>query len=181
MNLFAGRWEEKYGITKVDLEALQVKRDNEACNGVPEQCVRRQLAFRRSSAELPDCIPSCTLAPCNAHLVKFQVLTQVLAYFSKTVQKQRVFKQLDSTNRGKIGPDDLARTFQRLEYEPPAVTDFGNSEIEDMIWGNPASRMYKTSFVEDESTRNQSNFIRLFLIFCLIPCHTMPAVDIQFH
>ena len=39
---------------------------------------------------------------------------------------QRVFKQLDSTNRGKIGPDDLARVFQRLEYEPPAVTDFGN-------------------------------------------------------
>lgn len=47
---------------------------------------------------------------------------------------QRVFKQLDTTNRGKIGPDDLARAFQRLEYEPPAVTDFGNSEIEDMIW-----------------------------------------------
>ena len=47
---------------------------------------------------------------------------------------QRVFRQLDSTSRGKIGPDDLALAFERLDYEPPAITDFGNSEIEDMIW-----------------------------------------------
>ena len=47
---------------------------------------------------------------------------------------QRVFKQLDTTGRGKIGPDDLARAFERLDYSPAAVTDFGNSEIEDMLW-----------------------------------------------
>jgi calmodulin len=50
------------------------------------------------------------------------------------VALQRVFRQLDSTGRGKLGPDDLALAFERLSYEPPAVTDFGNSEIEDMIW-----------------------------------------------
>jgi len=35
---------------------------------------------------------------------------------------QRVFKQLDTRGRGKIGPDDLSRAFKRLDYDPPALT-----------------------------------------------------------
>ena len=35
---------------------------------------------------------------------------------------QRVFKQQDTTGRGKIGPDDLSRAFKRLDYDPPALT-----------------------------------------------------------
>ena len=35
---------------------------------------------------------------------------------------QRVFRQLDTNGRGKIGPDDLAHAFERLDYQPNPVT-----------------------------------------------------------
>jgi len=46
---------------------------------------------------------------------------------------QRVFNQLKNKN-GLIGPQDLEKRFIRLDYEFQPVTDFGISEVEDIIW-----------------------------------------------
>ena len=47
---------------------------------------------------------------------------------------QKVFERLDRNNDGKIDKDELMQQFDDLGYRPRKITDYGNSEVEDIIW-----------------------------------------------
>lgn len=47
---------------------------------------------------------------------------------------KRVFERLDRKNDGKIDRDEIAQQFDILGYKPKRQTDYGTSEVEDMIW-----------------------------------------------
>ena len=42
--------------------------------------------------------------------------------------------RLDRKNDGKIDRDEIAQQFDILGYQPKRQTDYGTSEVEDMIW-----------------------------------------------
>jgi len=45
-----------------------------------------------------------------------------------------VFERLDRKNDGKIDKQEIAKQFEVLGYKPKKSTDYGTSEVEDMIW-----------------------------------------------
>jgi len=47
---------------------------------------------------------------------------------------KRVFERLDKKNDGKIDRDEIEQQLDLLGYKPKRKTDFGTSEVEDMIW-----------------------------------------------
>ncbi|EKX43252.1 hypothetical protein GUITHDRAFT_153302 [Guillardia theta CCMP2712] len=47
---------------------------------------------------------------------------------------KRVFERLDRKNDGKIDKQEIAKQFEVLGYKPKKSTDYGTSEVEDMIW-----------------------------------------------
>ena len=47
---------------------------------------------------------------------------------------KRVFERLDRKNDGKIDRDEIAQQLDLLGYKPRRHTDYGTSEVEDMIW-----------------------------------------------
>lgn len=47
---------------------------------------------------------------------------------------KRVFERLDRKNDGKIDRDEIAQQLDLLGYKPKRHTDYGTSEVEDMIW-----------------------------------------------
>ncbi len=46
----------------------------------------------------------------------------------------QVFERLDRKNDGKIDKEELQQQFDDLGYRPRKITDYGNSEVEDIIW-----------------------------------------------
>uniref|UniRef100_A0A7S0YTP4 EF-hand domain-containing protein n=1 Tax=Hemiselmis tepida TaxID=464990 RepID=A0A7S0YTP4_9CRYP len=47
---------------------------------------------------------------------------------------KRVFERLDRKNDGKICRDEISQQFEILGYRPKKHTDYGTSEVVDMIW-----------------------------------------------
>lgn len=47
---------------------------------------------------------------------------------------QKVFERLDRKSDNKIDKEEVMQQFDELGYKPRKVTDYGNSEVEDIIW-----------------------------------------------
>ena len=45
-----------------------------------------------------------------------------------------MFERLDRKNDGKICRDEISQQFEILGYKPRKHTDYGTSEVVDMIW-----------------------------------------------
>ena len=47
---------------------------------------------------------------------------------------RRVFERMDRKNDGRIDKDEVVQQFEDLGYKPRRMTEYGNSEVEDIIW-----------------------------------------------
>jgi hypothetical protein len=82
---------------------------------------------------------------------------------------RRVFERLDLKRDGKIDKDELQAQYEALDYKPRKQTEYGISEVEDVIWEVSAQNLFCVQpkfWLQVETTSHTHSVVHLASSSC---------------